>query len=920
LELVFAALAAFFRSWFVHLADFALSLPRLPNIVGFIFFYVFAQALGLLWGFVVIILQVLTRRLVDWLVRSSTAPEEFVGVTGAVLLVCRCYVLLATLRVLVLTAGGLWTLAWEALNHFPTVRRVLERSGRRSGAAGSLSVNAVLAVPMLMITTAFAICGMSPILCARTKDSCHGWLAEQLWQADGHGNRMLRFSLVIMMLQWAQLFESLNTIGLVGLCQVVPPWRKLVLLLLLPATFARLTHFAWQPADHVFFGNVHAELPAVQISRHAADNLLATVWGAWLTLAAVFAPINNGREHSEAASSPVGFASSVDGAEKEKAGMDASDEEAIAETWRQLSRRFQYTFVISAVSYWVRSFLSPRIGWTFAQNDVAALCCLYPVMCSIIWSATYMATSLWFSKHKRAVVTFCIVVSMILTLRPAVTTLVASMHALRQLHKVVGIRSVRYALQPETSDGSRVTERNWATGLVFCGASILLMWFLVLFSLLLLSSAQQHLSIYPGHMEFHADGPPGNSTVRIVHRSIIGSYLTLSRTAGSATTAPPETYAVCGQKWGGLGVLDYSLLSLAAYWDADSAQLPEVLSHLFPSEMGLAAVVVNGSHSVAGATMPWIEVELPQLGTRVVAVRGTDPTKVADVVEDIMMWTEPVVLQMLSLVFPTIHAWTGSVTDNWVSTTHGFLEALDLRAGPWMYEPLVEHLRQVDSQCSADAVSPEAPQPVPKPWHHSRMLTGHSLGGAIAQVSAALTGTGVVAISPPGLLQSFTKHWHHRGGKPGASETGGGGEGGGSSNDRVRAPHRRSVSVVVEGDWVSSFDSHAGFVQTISCNRDDLSVFGNCHLLENTICHLLSECGDPHGRWQTCEHSYEPHLETASLLTSLLLSLPNLAWDVARDVSRPFSGHIVIIALCATTAIQLLVLERVFGVQKHSES
>jgi len=391
-------------------------------------------------------------------------------------------------------------------------------------------------------------------------------------------------------------------------------------------------------------------------------------------------------------------------------------------------------------------------------------------------------------------------------------------------------------------------------------------------------------------MELEADGPPGEAAIRIGHHAIIGSHLSLSR--DPARGPPPNTYGICNQTWGGLGVLDYALLSLAAYWDVDDPELTRVLAHLFPASQPLRAVIVNGSRLAAsgsngagGAGIPWIEVELPTLGMHVIAVRGTDPTRLADVMEDIRMWTEPVVLGILALIFPTIRAWPRPLVDNWVSATHGFLAVLGLRVGPWMYEPLREHLRAVHGNLGAAA----APGPVP--W-----LTGHSLGGSIAQVVAALEGTGVVAISPPGLLESYAKHDH----ADGVWDEGG---------SHARAVHRRSVSVVVEGDWISRFDTHAGFVQTIACERDDLSVFGGCHLVEHTICHLLTACGDTRQRWQRCEHSFKPHYEAASIVATL----PGQALAMVRVWAESWSTNTALIALCAATAAQLLVLDRVLA-------
>ena len=45
------------------------------------------------------------------------------------------------------------------------------------------------------------------------------------------------------------------------------------------------------------------------------------------------------------------------------------------------------------------------------------------------------------------------------------------------------------------------------------------------------------------------------------------------------------------------------------------------------------------------------------LNISVIAIRGTDVGRLSDLVEDVKIFKEPVLLSMLSVVFPTIRIW-----------------------------------------------------------------------------------------------------------------------------------------------------------------------------------------------------------------------------------------------------------------------
>lgn len=149
------------------------------------------------------------------------------------------------------------------------------------------------------------------------------------------------------------------------------------------------------------------------------------------------------------------------------------------------------------------------------------------------------------------------------------------------------------------------------------------------------------------------------------------------RTAPSQSQADDEdiSYAACDQLFNGLGVFDYALLSLASYFDPTDATLPLLLKEFFPPPVrfrlrdNLTTTWASDgmSKGMKGSSrLSWIEVEFsagvgphatavkPML---VVAIRGTDPIRVSDYVEDIRMWTEPVAISILSTLFPTVRVW-----------------------------------------------------------------------------------------------------------------------------------------------------------------------------------------------------------------------------------------------------------------------
>jgi hypothetical protein len=298
-------------------------------------------------------------------------------------------------------------------------------------------------------------------------------------------------------------------------------------------------------------------------------------------------------------------------------------------------------------------------------------------------------------------------------------------------------------------------------------------------------------------------------------------------------------YAICNSVLWGLTPIDYALLSLAAYFK--SSELPGIMPMLFPPERDVLPPIVvdailydGGTGGVRGdgdardgdGEVFWTEFEFADKNLTVLALRGTQFWRVADWIEDVRLWTEPVVLSILSVVFPTLRAWSPHTTAMVLDTLHALLDTLGVPDPDYKYKRLVHHVEQ--------NVKPRLPP------NHEIVLTGHSLGGGIAHITAALVNTPVVAFSPPGAYQSLSKHLYW------------------NAKDRRQmhhAAHNRTVTFVAEGDVIGGLDTHGGLVQTMTCQTDHLGAIG-CHLLEHTLCNLVSQCGSDK-RWHSCDLKYQ---------------------------------------------------------------
>lgn len=695
---------------------------------------------------------------------------------------------------------------------------------------------------------------------------------SSLVNPTGIVNRGTRFALFVAFLQWLGQFLHLFPYWHRGLMATgVGRACGLVAMLLVPACLIRLFQWLFNPAGPGVSRYIFGGLP-----HHVVDVGLIIVLKLWLLVACIEV-----LRHPELS----GFE------RKRRLGAD----------WSEMAVLFKYTFLVPTVMHFVRGVL--QFGFVGAQNDLLVIVCVYPLLLVAVWTLVWAVVV---APRRRVLLagaagslglasTICSSAG----LRQGAGTVVVFLHLMRQYLKLFGKRRQRSKPQhvepPERQvpddgdhsaeepvapvnkaafpaakagdtiaggvlprpvyeprqrrDRSSSVQKRMGNVLIMVAALIAVAFSAVLLSLSVVSAIQQKIDWYPNTIWFELEASP--PTLRVDH---LISRLRLQFHADAATrplgnhSAPhggktdlPSagvSYASCSHEWHGLGVLDYALLSLASYFDPSGASLSPLLGAIFPPGSGITWRLRNVSGRAqprrkgAASRLSWIEVEVQEPDMErpilVVAIRGTDPVRVSDYLEDIRMWTEPVAMSILATAFPTVRAWPRRTAEMVIQGIHDLLDAIGVPDDRWSYNELVDHILEV-----------------PREHYSQVVLTGHSLGGGMATVVAAITHVPVIAINPPGIYTSIAKHMRI---SDRSME---------HVDDLSSWMHHQSLSLVVENDWVNGiFDDHGGLVQMMTCDKSEESLQLACHMLEGTICHLFNRCGDMRQRWTACAHEY----------------------------------------------------------------
>ncbi len=376
----------------------------------------------------------------------------------------------------------------------------------------------------------------------------------------------------------------------------------------------------------------------------------------------------------------------------------------------------------------------------------------------------------------------------------------------QRLKKLRSFKSQSYAIAP----------RNMYSSLARFSTAFAVTVALIVGFIAVASFLQNEKQWYPDLIDINKSESTGS--VSISHAYV--AHLKLE-TQGPVKTQAPK-YGSCGMKWYGLSLLDYALLAEAAYFDPDNSDLNSVVGMMFDplgvEKEPLFEVRVPPPEERRAGVAQFMDAYSKSLNVSVIAIRGTDVGRMSDIIEDVKIFKEPVLLSILSVFFPTIRIWPDSVAAFVIHALHKTLSIFGLGSSADYYKGVLDYVKGIDDR--------------------QVVLTGHSLGGGLARIVAAVSHVPNIAFSPPGVAQSFYKFVYNEM------------ESSSDLSNAAKLLHHESVAVLPENDPVPTVDTQVGLIQRISCDVSAQALQNACHMLEGTIVNLLRSCGDDRGRFK----------------------------------------------------------------------
>lgn len=242
-----------------------------------------------------------------------------------------------------------------------------------------------------------------------------------------------------------------------------------------------------------------------------------------------------------------------------------------------------------------------------------------------------------------------------------------------------------------------------------------------------------------------------------------------------------------------LSIVDFGQMSSVPYYLPDKPRASEVLHRYFP---GWAVKSVHNLDSKAEKYLTFVH--LARGSTHVIAVRGT--ASATDTLQDLTFWMPAVLTDLALRLGP------------------------DLVGSPQIAR-LLKRVTGAGFKRSYIHLLNYTQREMTKNPGEQFYITGHSLGGGIATIVASFLHIPAITFSAPGLYSTSQML---------------------DPSPKLEEIRTYTLNVVPMWDLVPQADAQTGTQLGIDCDtpEDPLS----CHRLSNTMCNLMSSCGDGGGR------------------------------------------------------------------------
>nr|CCA13930.1 transmembrane protein putative [Albugo laibachii Nc14] len=781
------------RVFFVNVPAFITERFKQSNlIISYFFVYVMLQALAILWGFLQSIGAVFGSNMISIL--TMPLPQ-----TACVL------VIYSSVIGLVLSFGRTtWILTWQSLHDFPFIRRMLVHGCRPQSAI------LVAALPMLLLLCLILVV---PSVCYHEDKEAVGLSDPYMKLICEHSflqfltnkypvfQRSLRLSTSIAMFQFVQACLAF-----------LPKWRHALADTSFGTASFLLTYIiAWNAVGIIWFlewlGRHFQYAEFTPLSRLSDVHWELFGTSLWLLLLLWVLLMTS---------------------------LTYKTVRTCQSSQRKLAGLFQnlkLTFVFGQAIIFCRACMHPNMGFVHAQLELTIINLILPsiyVVALIFLRVVTLASAKSFAisfplaigfssiiyrgsrkterPHSFVVVslfTFCILLNR--------AEFFMSSESSGKLPSLLAriLQSSGVGLPSKPTLGHQAAKVLVFMAFVFFSIFVTA---LIMFSIL--SVVQKSKQWYPDATSVSFE----NNSIIIEHTAIVKLDLKLAGNHSIPMQQEHPKYASCTNLWHGLSLVDFALLSQAAYLDPSSDDVATFVSKLFDQDTEIVEVRLPPQNTKTGSRLDFYEVYMPKYNTSVISVKGTDIWRFTDFVEDLKMFFEPVIFNILSTIFPTIRIWPDVTFSTLIELYHELISLFGLEHDFWYYHELVEYTNSIKDR--------------------NVILTGHSMGGAIARIVASILKKQSVTFSPPGLIQSYSKLVHTFGGQKYKVE-------------RSKL-HQYNIAVIPEYDPITLIDVQAGLIQKISCATPHLSMQLSCHMLEGTLCNLLEHCGDHKKRIAGC--------------------------------------------------------------------